>query len=188
MKRARKGPKEGGFSKSGNAFEKHVASGQQANQYALDDVVLAYDDFGNFPANSGEPINGAFECRFRSHVFHCRARQREKQDEGYRKIKATGVGKATELAEGQLYRKKRDCSFAVAPNSQLRKSDRNFLYFAARGPLSHFVNQDTQHRGHFCEGATRLFRSGNSHQAVPALHYLVIENENAGFKILEFQA
>ena len=40
--------------KSRNAFEQHVAAGEQADQNAVDHVLLADDDFSNFVADSFE--------------------------------------------------------------------------------------------------------------------------------------
>ena len=57
----------------GHAFQQHVPAREQANQHAFDHVVLAYDDFCDFPADGVQPVNGILESRFGSHIFHCRA-------------------------------------------------------------------------------------------------------------------
>ena len=37
-----------GFAESGHAFEQNVAAGEQAHDHAIDDVVVADDDFRDF--------------------------------------------------------------------------------------------------------------------------------------------
>ena len=73
LQRARQRAQQRGLAQARNAFEQHVSAGEQADEHAFDHVVLAYDDFGDFPADGVQPVNGKLESRFRSHVFHCRA-------------------------------------------------------------------------------------------------------------------
>ena len=58
-----------GLAQPGNAFEQHVAAGQQADQDAFDDVVLADDDLADFLAHLIEMTGGELECRLGTHVF-----------------------------------------------------------------------------------------------------------------------
>ena len=54
----REGAQKGGFAQARNAFEQHVAAGQQADQDAFDDVVLSDNDFGDFAADARQPVDG----------------------------------------------------------------------------------------------------------------------------------
>ena len=62
-----------GLAQPGDAFQKHMPRGQQANEDAFHNIVLPHDDFGDLPADSVEPVAGDLECRFGCHVSHCRA-------------------------------------------------------------------------------------------------------------------
>ncbi len=70
LQSARESAQQRGLAQSRHAFEQHVAAGQQADQHAFDDVVLAYDDFGDFAAHGVEPVHSELECRFGFHGFH----------------------------------------------------------------------------------------------------------------------
>ncbi len=65
----RQSAEQRGFAQPGNAFQKHMPGGQQANQDAFHDIVLPHDDFGDLPANRIEALDGELECRFGSHVL-----------------------------------------------------------------------------------------------------------------------
>ena len=56
-KRARQGAQQRGLAQARHAFEQHVAAGEQADQHAVDDVVLADDDFGDFAADGVQPVD-----------------------------------------------------------------------------------------------------------------------------------
>lgn len=45
------GAQEGGLAEAGDAFEEDVAAREQADEDAVDDVLLADDDFSNFRAD-----------------------------------------------------------------------------------------------------------------------------------------
>jgi hypothetical protein len=49
-----------------------MASREKADEYTFDYVVLAYDDFGYFPPDRVQSVNGNLESRFGSHDIHCR--------------------------------------------------------------------------------------------------------------------
>ena len=51
---ARQRAQQGGLAQARNAFEQHVSAGEQADQNAVDDVVLADDDFRDFIAHLSE--------------------------------------------------------------------------------------------------------------------------------------
>ena len=61
LQRAGQGAEESGLAQAGNTFEQHVSAGKQADEHALDYIVLPYDDLGDFAANSIEPVNGELE-------------------------------------------------------------------------------------------------------------------------------
>ncbi len=65
---AREGSQQRGLAEAGNAFQQHMAAGEQTDQDAFDDVILADDNFGDFAADSIEPLDRKLECRFSSHV------------------------------------------------------------------------------------------------------------------------
>ena len=66
---ARQRAQQRGLAQAGNAFEQHVAAGQQADQHAFDHVLLADDDFGDFAADGVQPVHRELECRFGSHAL-----------------------------------------------------------------------------------------------------------------------
>ena len=78
--RARQGAQQRGLTQSRDAFQQHVPAGEQADQDAFHYVVLADDDFGDFPADGVQPVNSILESRFGSHIFHCRAADGLPQD------------------------------------------------------------------------------------------------------------
>ena len=51
MQNAGEGPQQGGLAQSGNAFQQHVAAGKHADENAVDDFLLAYDDFSDLCAD-----------------------------------------------------------------------------------------------------------------------------------------
>ncbi len=51
----------------GNAFQQHVAAGEQADQHAIDDVLLADDDLADFLAHLIEMTGGELECGLGTH-------------------------------------------------------------------------------------------------------------------------
>ncbi len=59
-----------------HAFQQHMTSGEEADQYALDYVVLAYDDFGDFPADRVEPVHCELKCSLGSHFMIVKQRRR----------------------------------------------------------------------------------------------------------------
>ena len=68
MKNARERPQKGGFAQSRHAFQQHVAAGKEANQYAVDDVLLPDDDFADLAADKIQPRNGFRKRRRVSHM------------------------------------------------------------------------------------------------------------------------
>ncbi len=48
---AREGAQQGGLAQARHAFQQHVAAGEQTDQDAFDDVVLADDDLGDLTAH-----------------------------------------------------------------------------------------------------------------------------------------
>ena len=46
---------------TGNAFEQDVAAGEEADEDAIDHILLADDDFGDFAADGREAIYGLLE-------------------------------------------------------------------------------------------------------------------------------
>jgi hypothetical protein len=56
------------FPESRYTFQQDVSPGEQANQDAIDDILLTDNDFRNFVANLIEPRNGQLQDGFRLHV------------------------------------------------------------------------------------------------------------------------
>jgi hypothetical protein len=52
----RESSQESRFTQSWHAFEEYMASGDQANNYTLDNIVLPYDDAANFALNGSQPF------------------------------------------------------------------------------------------------------------------------------------
>ena len=46
-----------------------MASREQTNKDAFHDIVLAHDDFGDFPADGIQPVDGELERSFGSHLY-----------------------------------------------------------------------------------------------------------------------
>ncbi len=61
MHHSRERPQKRGFTQSGYAFEQHMAARQQTDQYAIDDFLLADDDFSDFFADPVELRGGKLE-------------------------------------------------------------------------------------------------------------------------------
>jgi hypothetical protein len=51
-----------------------VPAREEADEHAFDNVVLTYDDFGNFPADGVQPVNSTLKSRFGTHVLYCSVR------------------------------------------------------------------------------------------------------------------
>jgi len=58
MQDAREGSQERGFAEAGDAFEKDVAAGEEADEDAIDDLLLADNNFADFLANTGKLRGG----------------------------------------------------------------------------------------------------------------------------------
>ena len=58
VQHARKRAQQRGLAQSGNAFEQHVAAGEQADENAVDDILLADDDLSDFLADPVELRGG----------------------------------------------------------------------------------------------------------------------------------
>ena len=65
MQHAAEGAQQRGLAEAGHAFEQNVAAGEQADQDAIDDVLLADDDLADFLAHLIEMTGGELECRTR---------------------------------------------------------------------------------------------------------------------------
>ena len=61
VQHARKRPQQRGLAQARNAFEQHVAARQQADQHAIDDVLLADDDLSDFLADPVQLSRGELE-------------------------------------------------------------------------------------------------------------------------------
>jgi hypothetical protein len=64
------------LAQAGNAFQKHVAAGEQTNQHTLNHVVLADDDFGDFTAHAVEAFDGKLQGSFGRHVVYVTGKAR----------------------------------------------------------------------------------------------------------------
>jgi len=45
-----------------------VSARKEADEHTFDNVVLTYDDFGDFPADGVQPVNCALERGFGTHA------------------------------------------------------------------------------------------------------------------------
>ena len=68
-KHAAERPQQGGLAEPGHAFEQNVAAGQQTDQDAVDDVLLADDDLADFLAHLIEMTGGELKCGLGTHVL-----------------------------------------------------------------------------------------------------------------------
>jgi hypothetical protein len=89
LKSARQGAQESRLAQAGNALKEHVSTGEEANQYAFNYIVLPYYDFGYFAANGLQPVDRKLECRFGSHANI--VLQPEGQNREISKRKVTGI-------------------------------------------------------------------------------------------------
>ena len=69
LQRARQGAEEGSLAEARNAFEQDMPGGEEADEDAFDDVVLADNDFGDFSSNARQTFDGHIEGRFGSHLL-----------------------------------------------------------------------------------------------------------------------
>ncbi len=51
VQHARQRAQQRGLAQAGHAFEQHVAAGEQADEHAVDDVLLPDDDLGDLTAD-----------------------------------------------------------------------------------------------------------------------------------------
>ena len=66
---AREGAQQRGLAEAGDAFQQHVAGREQADQNAIDDALLADDDFGDFVADLVEFGDRRARGGFNGHEF-----------------------------------------------------------------------------------------------------------------------
>ncbi len=66
MQHARKRAQKGGLPESRNAFEQHMAAGEQADQNAVDHILLADDNLADFLTDPVELRGGELEMRYRA--------------------------------------------------------------------------------------------------------------------------
>ncbi len=69
MQDAAERAQQGGLAEAGHAFEQNMAAGEQADQDAIDHVLLADDDLADFLAHLIEMTGGELECRLGTHVL-----------------------------------------------------------------------------------------------------------------------
>ena len=68
MQHAGERAQQGGLAEAGNAFEQHVAAGEQTDQDAVDDVLLADDDLSDLVADLFEMAGGDLQGGICAHV------------------------------------------------------------------------------------------------------------------------
>jgi hypothetical protein len=67
MKHAAQSPQQGGFAEARDAFEQNVTSRQQADEDAIDHMLLADDDFTDFLAHLVEVTGGELDIGLGTH-------------------------------------------------------------------------------------------------------------------------
>ena len=67
MEDAAQSPQQGGFAEARNAFEQNVAAPEEADEDAIDHVLLADDDFADFLAHLIEMTGGELNCGLGEH-------------------------------------------------------------------------------------------------------------------------
>ena len=70
VQHARQRAQQRGLAQAGNAFEQDVSARQQADEYAIDDFLLADDDLANFGSNFVELGGGKFKGCVRLHAIY----------------------------------------------------------------------------------------------------------------------
>lgn len=68
MQHARQRPQQSSLAQSGHALQQHMAAGQQTDDYAVNDVLLANNDFADFGANLVETGDGLWKGDGLSHM------------------------------------------------------------------------------------------------------------------------
>ena len=76
MKNARKGSKQRRLAQAGNSFKKDVSAGEQTDQYAIDDILLPDNNFGNLLPNAIELRDGTLQKGFIRHNLILEQRNR----------------------------------------------------------------------------------------------------------------
>jgi hypothetical protein len=69
MQDAAERSKQGGFAEAGHAFEQDVAAGEEADEDAIDHLLLADDDLADFVAHLIEVAGGELESGVGPHLF-----------------------------------------------------------------------------------------------------------------------
>ncbi len=69
-KHAAQRAQQGGLAEARHSLQQNVAAGQQADQDAVDHVLLADDDFADFLAHLIEMTGGELKCGLGTHVSY----------------------------------------------------------------------------------------------------------------------
>jgi hypothetical protein len=71
------GSQQCGLAESGDAFQQDVAAGEQADEHAIHDALLADDNFANFLAHLVKVTGSLLDCGVRTHDLILAAKLRE---------------------------------------------------------------------------------------------------------------
>lgn len=69
MQHARQRPQKRRLAEARNALQQHMPSGEQADQYTIDDILLADNDLSNFLPDAVELANGLGGRELNGHGF-----------------------------------------------------------------------------------------------------------------------